>query len=59
MTFPLTLAAALLLIAAFTGSLIGIAGTGTRKAVAHRNLLRDATPAHTYTRDDGTEGNWP
>lgn len=46
MTFPLTFAALLLLIAAFGFGLHLAATFGDKKAVAHRNVVRDATPAH-------------
>lgn len=55
----MTFAALLVVIAAFIFGLKLAATFDIRRPLAHRNFLRDTTPPHDFTRDDGTKGRWP
>lgn len=59
MSFPLTFAAALLVIGAFVLALKFVAEFGDKRAADHLKTLRDSTPPHEYTNLDGTKGRWP
>lgn len=49
--FPLTFAAILLLLVAFVLTLRAVATAGDKRAMARREFLRDATPAHHQGRE--------